>query len=213
LDHEARVFLERPFVKYVETNLPQRARDHFRGLREAKPDLVGVALFDRLEAPLQTTSDLVETMWSRREIENYLCSDEALIAYARHANRAYRAKYLSSDEALIASARHDLPEDLFGAAGKAHREQAMREAISEVTLALETLGKPGPWSPDVKATDECLDVVFRKYFEKLDLPLQLRKSDYHILARLVPGDRLDPEIVEKLDIIASVAKKARPRTE
>ncbi len=191
LDHEARVFLKRPFVKYVETNLPQRARDHFRGLREAKPDLVGVALFDRLEAPLQPTSDLVETMWTRREIENYLCMDEALIAYARH----------------------DLPADLFGAAEKAHREQVMREAISEVTLALATLGKPGPWSPDIKATDECLDVVFRKYFEKLDLPLQLRKSDYHILARLVPGDRLDPEIVKKLDIIASVAKTARPRTE
>jgi len=191
LEHEANGYLERPFVKYIETNLPQKARDHFFGLREAKPDLVGVAIFDRLGSELQDNPNLVERMWSRREIENYLCCEEVLIAYARH----------------------DLPDDLFGAAEKTHREQAMKEAIFEVTQAMATLGKPNLWSPDIKATDECLDVVFRKYFEKLGLPLQLRKSDYHTLARLMPRENLDAEISEKLDIIVSVAKSAKPRTE
>jgi ABC-type taurine transport system ATPase subunit len=192
LDHSAQQFLERPFVHYVETNLPQRARDHFNGLKEAKSDLVGIAIFDRLEKELQIGEPLEETMWTRREIENYFCMEDVLLAYARH----------------------DLPpDDLFGQAESQEREQAMREAIAEVTKALKTLNKPDPWSFDIKASDEFLDPLFKKFFEKLKLPLQLRKSEYHILASLVPGDKLDHEIAEKLDAIVAVAQRAKPRTE
>ena len=73
LNHEAQKYLERPFVKYVETNLPQKARDHFFGLQEAKRDLVGIAIFDRLDTELQSVNGLTEMMWRRREIENYFC--------------------------------------------------------------------------------------------------------------------------------------------
>ena len=190
LGHEAQQYLDRPFVKYVETNLPQRARDHFFGLREAKNDLVGIAIFDRLDSELQSANGLTETMWRRREIENYICIEEVLLSYARD----------------------DLPDDLFGKAESQHREQAMREAIADVTKLLE-IDDLNPWSPDVKATDQVLDRVFRLFFKKLKLPLQLRKSDYHILASLVPKERLDGEITEKLDAIVAVAKKSKPRTE
>jgi hypothetical protein len=89
----------------------------------------------------------------------------------------------------------------------------MRDAITEVTEALRTLDKPDPWSPDIKASDEFLDPLFKKFYEKLKLPLQLRKSEYHILASLMPKDKLDPEIKEKLDAIVKVAKQAKPRSE
>ncbi|MGH9899593.1 MAG: AAA family ATPase [Pyrinomonadaceae bacterium] len=192
LGHEAQRFLARPFVKYVETNLPQRARDHFHGLREAKNDLVGIAIFDRLDKELQDANALVEMMWRRREIENYFSMEEVLLAYARH----------------------DLPDDdLFGRAESQTRERAMREAIAEVTEALQTLNKPDPWLPDIKATDDFLDPLFKKFFQKLRLPLQLRKSEYHVLASLVPREALDGEITEKLDAIVAVAAKAKPRME
>lgn len=190
LGHEAQQYLDRPFVKYVETNLPQRARDHFFGLREAKNDLAGIAIFDRLDSELQSANGLTETMWRRREIENYICTEEVLLSYARH----------------------DLPDDLFGRAESQHREQAMRDAIADVTKLLE-IDDLNPWSPDVKATDQVLDRVFKLFFKELALPLQLRKSDYHILARLVPGETLDGEVMEKLDAIVAVAKKSKPRTE
>ena len=50
LGHPAteRLDLERPFVHYVTTNLPSRARDIFFGLKEAKPNLCGLAIFDHL---------------------------------------------------------------------------------------------------------------------------------------------------------------------
>ena len=118
------------------------------------------------------------------------------------------------EDVLLAYARHDLPDDdLFGRAESQIRERAMREAIAEVTGALQTLNKPDPWSPDIKATDDFLDPLFRKFFEKLALSLQLRKSEYHVLASLVPREALDGEITEKLDAIVAVAAKAKPRME
>jgi hypothetical protein len=188
LDHRAVSALDRPFVYYVSTNLPQRARDHFFGLREGKADLPGIAVFDHLETPLQQDSPLVELMWDRREIENYFCTEEVLLAYARY----------------------EQTDDLFGLAERGRREQVMRESIREVAGALMTLGKPDPWSREVKATDDFLDPVFRKFFAKLELPLTFRKSDYHMLARFVPRKQIDSEIVEKLDQIAAVADRATP---
>lgn len=191
LQHPVAQELERPFVQYLTTNLPSRARDHFFALQEARTDLVGVALFDRLEKPLQTGTPLTEMMWQRREIENYLCQEDVLAAYARH----------------------DQADDLFGRAEAVRREQLMRECITEVTAALATLSRPSPWSDDIKASDEFLKPVFERFFKKLGLPNLLRKTDYHVLAGLVPRDRLAPEVTAKLDAILAVAKKARPNGE
>jgi len=190
LNHEAQQHLARPFVKYVETNLPQKARDHFNGLKEAKTDLVGIAIFDRLDKELQTQGPLVEMTWHRREIENYFCTDDVLYAYAQH----------------------DLPEDLFGNAERQNRKKAMTESIADVTKVLE-IDDHSPWSPDVKASEEVLDRIFRQYFKKLSLPLQLRKSEYHKLAGFMKAEDLDKEISEKLDAIVDLAHKARPQTE
>jgi len=189
LNHDAQQYLEKPFVKYVETNLPSRAREHFHGLREAKEDLVGIAIFDRLDKELQSTDALTEMMWTRREIENYFCSESVLTAYAAQG----------------------LLNDLFDQAEKAERVEAMRDAIREVTDALKTLGKPDPWSSDIKASDEVLDHVLRKFFEKRGMPLLLRKSEYHTLASLVPPAALDNEITRKLDAVVATAGRAKPR--
>jgi ABC-type lipoprotein export system ATPase subunit len=190
LGHPAMETLDRPFVHYVSTNIPQKARDLFYGLREAKQDLVGIAIFDRIDTSLQQNAALVELMWQRRELENYFCTEDVLMSFARR----------------------DQPDDLFGHAERDKREKAMREAIHEVSQALSTLDKPDPWSPDIKATDEFLDPLFKAYFKKLALPLTFRKADYHELARLVPKSAIQLEIREKLDSIVAVASKARPRT-
>jgi len=199
LEHEAIQFLERPFVKYVGTNKPQNARDHFFGLKEAKSDLVGIAIFDHLDKEFQSTDSLFEIMWKRREIENYFCNQDVLLAYVRHEQKDDN---LTLDE-----------NDLFGQSEINQREQAMKEAIAEVSAALQTRGKPGPWSDDIKATDDFLDPLFNRFFEIRNLPLKLCKSEYHVLASLVPKDALDNEITEKLNAIVTVAKKARPRIE
>ena len=69
---EANRALERPFVKFVG-NQPSLVRNHFHGLREACPDLLGVAVFDHLDREPQGLAPVECLMWQRREIENYLC--------------------------------------------------------------------------------------------------------------------------------------------
>lgn len=88
----------------------------------------------------------------------------------------------------------------------------MRGSIAEVGAALRTLRNQDPWSPDIKASDEFLDRLFRTYFAKLGLPNLLLKTDYHILASLVSRKEIEPEVVEKLDAIVNVAMQAKPRT-
>ena len=189
LNHPATEALERPFVHYVSTNVPELARSHFYGLQEAKTDLVGLALFDRIEKELRKSSPLKEMMWQKREIENYLLSEDVLMAYASQG----------------------LGDDLFSWAEKEKRQQVMKEAIIEISHALSVLNLPSPWSPDIKASDEFLKRLFERYFQALGLKSLLYKSDYHILASLVLKEQIDPEVIEKLDAIALTASQAKPK--
>jgi energy-coupling factor transporter ATP-binding protein EcfA2 len=187
LDHPAHRLLQDPFVCYVG-NDPQKARDHFWGLREAKRDLVGIAIFDRLDRQLQDTPELHERMWQRRELENYVASDEVLLTYARSLPRS----------------------DLFSLALADAAEVNMRDAIAEVRSALAVLGKE-LWGEDVKATDEGLDLIFQRFFNKQGAPVAFRKGDYHMLVDVLAQREIDQDIVDCLDQIAEVASRAAPR--
>ena len=187
----AALALERPFVHYVGNN-EAAVRSHYYGLREALPDLKFAALFDRSDAGAQTTGQDGHLVWERREIENYLCTQATLDAYAR------------------ASAQEDEPGPLLAIGEANRRVGAMREAIDEVRDAMETLGKGSPWSPDAKVSDDFLTPLFRTYFRKLDLPNLMSKKSFYELAGHVPDDEIDAEIGQKLDVIARVAGSASP---
>lgn len=190
LKHEAADLLERPFVHYVG-NQPDAVRRHFFGLREAKPDLVGVALFDRLDRALPDDLGAVGLMWQRREIENYLCSPVVLEAYARHA----------------------LGDDLFAMAEGDKRVELMKELIADQAPPVALRDLEHAWWINSKITDDFLDPLFAAYFKRLKLPNLMRKRDYHQLAALVPPESIPREVREKLDVIVEVAGKARPLSE
>jgi len=187
LDHPAKSALERPFVHYV-ANLPRKAQEHFYGLREAKADLAGLAIYDRLDQAPPPDPNLSHLVWRRRELENYLCQKETLLAYAEAQGRNQHG-------------------DLFGSAWR----EEMTEAITEIEAALAKLKKPSPWGMDIKASDDFLDPLFKDFFEKLNLPNLMRKTDYHTLAPFVPVDQIDDDVREKLDQITRIAIRANPR--
>ena len=191
-DQDAIQTLERPFVHYVG-NQPTQAARHYHGLREAFPDLKGVALFDRLEAGMPESSSLECLMWKKCEIENCFCTRATLEAYAR------------------SSASADEPLPLFTKAEVNRRLAAIREAITEIEEAMKTLGKPSPWEADVKVSDEFLAPLFSAYFKKLDLPNLMAKKQFYELAGYVPEEEIDSEISEKLDAIVGVAKSVKPK--
>jgi hypothetical protein len=126
-------------------------------------------------------------MWRRREIENYLCQHSTLLAFAEAQGREQ--------------------------SGPLFAEQwrtAMEEAINKISAALRDLERPEPCSPDIKASDEFLDPLFKLFYKKLGLPNLTQKTDYYTLAPFVPPEELDGEIKEKLDAIMDVAEKASP---
>ena len=191
LGHErAMEVLERPFVHYVG-NQPTAVQNHYHGLREALPELHGVALFDRLEQGPVDLSPAECLIWSRREIENYLCSPATLNAYAQ------------------SSASKDTAGPLFAPTEAEKRLLAMSEAMEEISSALARLGKESPWGTELKVSDEFLEPLFKRYFEKLGLPNLARKKSFYELAEFVPEHEIDPEILEKLDAIVMVAESAR----
>ena len=127
--------LDRPFVHYVG-NQPNLARTHYYGLREAIPDLEGIALFDRLESAIADDEPFKFLVWRKREIENYLCTQTTLEAYAR------------------ASALESQPLPLFATNLADNRLTAMRAAIAEVSGAMKTLQTRSPWDDEVKVSDD-----------------------------------------------------------
>jgi ABC-type taurine transport system ATPase subunit len=189
LEHrDAIEHLGRPFVHYV-CNHPYEVKKHFHGLREAVPQLKGIAIFDQRSSDSLTDLGAEGLIWKRNEIENYMCYPETLIAYAE------------------ASAQQNGAGPLFGAVESGRRVEAMQKTIEEVKNARRILGEGSPWESNTKASD-FLNQIFNNFFEKLNLPNVMAKKNFHELARFVDKDKIDPEIMEKLDAIVRVAKSA-----
>ncbi|MBI3089699.1 MAG: AAA family ATPase [Candidatus Tectomicrobia bacterium] len=189
LRHPAEKVLERVFFSYV-LNQPHRAREHFYGLQEAKPDLVGFALFDRIGRELQQNRPLLEYMWKKYEIECYVCIRELLLRWA--VNEGCN--------------RYGGP--LIGEIWK----ETMQKCIAKLEEALLSLKKPSPWSSDLKVSDEFLDILFENFFGELKLPNLMQKTHYHTLVNYMNEEEIDHEISDVLDSIAAVAERARPCT-
>lgn len=188
LSHEVMTVLERPHVYYVG-NQPGKAQDHFYGLREAKPDLVGFCLYDRIPDELQKRSELMEYAWQKREIENYIISSKQVLIDWLHTKAEERTK-----------------DPLF----LLNWVSTIEKKIEEIEKARETLGQESPWSPDIKVTDDFLDRLFETVFDELGIPNLMQKTNYHVLVQYVPVDQIDPEVTEVLDSILEVANKAVP---
>lgn len=197
LQHPAARHLETAFVQYIGNDRSSASR-HFHALREASRDLMGVLLLDRppngdmAEEP-EPEPGLKKMMWRKREIENYLCNRQAVIAFAAEG----------------------LEDDLPGRAEKAQRQEKMAMAIEALEKAIRTLGKPEAFSDDIKASDEFLIPLMQNFLESVtpqisrEMPQMLGKKDFHRLVQHIPREEIDPEVTEKLDAIVELAEKAR----
>lgn len=189
LGHPAAELISGAYIDHLGTNVPRRAQDRFRGLREAVPQLRGVALFDRLDRELPADDVLHLLCWKRREIENYVCTRSALLAWA------------------AADGRPGEPADLVTQAEAPGRVQAMEAAVAQLEQALKIARAPSPWGADMKVSDDFLEPLFANYHQSLGLPEDaMRKKRFYELADFVPLEEIDPEVVAKLDAIVATAQ-------
>ena len=158
LDHPARTFFERPFVRWLGGRSLKEAKDHYFALRAAFPDIRGVCLLDgdnRDEADEETTSSgLLILRWHRYEIENYLLQPEAIKRFVgdssldSHVDEAFwkqvpRSTDLFSDHVslnrvkasheflvpLLEKIRPTPKRDLYLLAAELHRDEIHPEAV------------------------------------------------------------------------------------
>ena len=154
--------------------------------------MAGLVLSDRLEQLPRNTGPLEEYMWSRREIENYLCQPETLLGYAHNFDATGLPLFDGADEK------------------RANREAAMQECIEDFVPRIALKDRTDAWWNDTKMSDDFLDRLFPAFFKKIGLPNLMRKTDYHILARFVPLEQISPEVGKMLDAIHATATKAIP---
>jgi len=178
--------LKRPYVYYVGNN-PKEVHRHFQGLKEAVPDLKGIAVFDFLDRKPPDESGARILMWRKREIENYLCYPEVLEAYAAHLERK------------------ESVGPLFDASLAGKRMETMKKSIEHISGAMEALGKGNPWNDDTKVSDDFLTPLFKDYFNRLGLYNLMDKKSFYELTRFISGERIDPEVREKLEAIVRVS--------
>ena len=188
LEHPAQEILGAPYT-YDIGNRQGKAHKHFYALREAKPDLVGFCLLDRIAGQIQRVDGLITYAWQLREIENYI---------------------VFSKQVLIDWAGNEALEHVDGSLFSEHCVSTMEETIVEIEKARATLRQESPWSPDIKVTDDFLDGLFEVFFEKLGISNSMRKANYHSLVKYLSAEQIDPEVTEVLDAILEVAKKAVP---
>ncbi len=192
LNHPSFEHLARPFVHYIG-NQPRSARNHFNGLREARPDLAGIGIYDRDALSIEASPPLREIQWQRREIENFLPIPAVLLRYAQSS--------VDDDTARRGT--------LFSAAEEEKRLAIMNDVIHDMVPPIALRDSADNFWQDVKAS-ELLDRVFEEYFQQLKLPNLMRKTAYHRLAALAKPEELDQEVTEVLDQIVEVAMQAKP---
>ena len=195
LQHPAKQALENPLVKYMGTDNPKEMRGHFSALKEAKHDLRGFLLMDRINKRLENRKNWTERMWKRREIENYLCNRTAILSYvAEGLNR----------------------EDLFDQSDISERQSKMEKEIERLEEASKANREPSPFSDDfldeVKTSDEFLVRLFMNFAESMGWPnsMALQKTDFDQLVKYIPPEEIDKEVIDVLDTIAKIAQVNSP---
>ncbi|MCQ3804850.1 MAG: AAA family ATPase [bacterium] len=199
LGHPAAGALERPFLRNVGNHV-NTARSHFYGLREAKPDLLGYALFDRLDRDdLNPKGPLIEHMWPRREIENYLLPAVTLRRYAKEKGRA------SVSGPHPTAHMTSMFEETEGLRWLSVMDQAIRDFVPPIALR----DPEHQYWANTKISGELMDPVLATFFRELATPPVMRKRNYHHLIKYLDASEIHQDVIKVLDGIAKQASAVR----
>jgi len=177
LQHPVQEKLQQTFVVYMNTNDLSFCRKHFLGLKEAVPELQAVLLTDHLTTKPEMPPGLLHLEWKRNEIECYLPLPTVLYRYFSDNTEQRSELFTSETQALL------------------------QEIITQETAPAALVDPNHEFWKNEKLSDKWLSPILRKYYEAIRYPMELRKSDFYLLAELARPEELDPEIKEKLDTL------------
>jgi hypothetical protein len=146
--------------------------------------LKAIVLYDRDPVGLETYPEFEHLIWSRREIENYVLNEEALIQFAQE------------------FVKENVPE-VTGDAARRLMQNYIEESIPE--------GAPrrfdDPRWKDIKVSDEFLCILFSKFFEVVAPGFYARshKAIFAEIVEFMPVESIDEEVTHVLDRILMTA--------
>lgn len=182
LGHDAHPMISQAFVKHIGNVIPQ-ARKHFDGLKAAVPALKGCVVIDQTSVTLQTGRDLVECMWKRREIENYLVHPAAL---KRLCTRLVTQEM-----------------ELFGANAASKADELLRRRMTGDDF--EHPLQDSATLRDIRGS-AFLDEFFRDFFQEFRLYNPMPKREFYQIAAAMKPEEVHPEVIQILDTIEAVLK-------
>jgi len=178
LSHPILPYLENCFYKTINTNEPPQARQHFSGLKDAKPDLIGIAIYDHIANPLNVLNGLSETMWNKNEIENYFYSQKVLLAWAIG----------------------KVSQNLFGPSEAQERQEAMRKALDDVLPGSAKRNEKDAYWSEIKASAE-IEKLLKAFYKYLGYPGDSSKGRFIEMIEYMNIEDIENEVKEKLDFI------------
>ncbi len=215
LKHPALQALEQPLCHYIGEGpeAAARARRHFDALRALHPAVRGAAFYNHgprgtAAAPAaareagQADPQLYQHSWRRGDLDGYYALDEVLLAYARGERGIAGEAPGAADAAAGRSARRQLQLVSMLSPEQRRREQAMRTAVAEIDAALRTLGRVDRQGEPSRTRADFLRPLFQRVAAIHGPDAVLRESEYPALVRLLPPQRIDPEIEQQLDAVA-----------
>jgi predicted ATPase len=180
LKHPAAPLLENCFVKHIG-NVITEARKHFHGLKVAIANLKGFVLIDQSAVSLENHPELIEKMWQRREIENYLLNPAAI---TRTCNR------------LVTQTM-----ELFGANAMKTAEEMLRKRMTANDYDNPLIDSAT--LQDIRGS-EFLDSFFRDFFGEFDIYNPMPKREFYQIAASMTQAEIHPEVVRVLDSVAGI---------
>ncbi|MCX8473434.1 MAG: AAA family ATPase [Sediminibacterium sp.] len=178
LHHPILPKLENCFHKTINTNDPKEARKHFSGLKDAHPNLIGIALYDNIQNQIGDIIDLNEIKWHKNEIENYFFKQQVLIDWAKG----------------------EVKQDLFGQKEAEKRMEAMNQALDDVLPGAAKRNVADSYWSDSKASIE-IEKILKAFYKYVGYPGNSSKANFVDLIDYLAVEDIDKEIIEKLDFI------------
>jgi AAA15 family ATPase/GTPase len=182
LNHKVEPLLRLANVAYTGNNVPNTAVQNFNAMKEFFPDLKALAIFDYIDKKVSDIKSLNVVYWQRREIENYFATPSILIEYATYLS--HKHKHL--DTTLVT--------------------EQMEECIRLCTLPLHLQDLNHTWWKEGKLSSDWLDLIFPEFYQRINMPQDFYKRDYYQLIDLIPVEKIDNEVVDKLELIYKTIK-------
>ncbi|MBN1980194.1 MAG: AAA family ATPase [Chitinivibrionales bacterium] len=190
-------------LERVEGGFGLSPKQHFDGLRKILPGLQGLAILDNDGHTRQDRDEenLKIRYWKRYEIENYFITPELLIMFVegQHDELGLFAPGRNSaqevlDQIILESVFNDNHEDFQTWKQSPHDAARLIWDTKSQYIKMSSLAEN----------------FFNRLSEKIGISILINKGEFHRLVQNIKAPTIQPEIDEKLNLLAALFRNSKP---